>query len=114
MNLGLYISAYQKLQRSIEEAFAGLPAHSTLRRTMTAIGLTKVYACMGERDRSVEVAETLVPMMRQVNARMTDRWFTEYIQHDLLRVFPTDVRVQEFVTETYKRLPHLSGLRIYK
>jgi hypothetical protein len=41
---------------------------------------------------------------------MTGRWFTEYLQRDLLGVFPTDRDVYTFITDTYQELPQLGGI----
>lgn len=98
---------YIAARSHFEQALAEIPTQWTLRRAMTATGLTKAYAQMRERDKSLEVAENLVPLIQVINASMTNHWFTEYLQQDLLAIFPTDVRVHEFVTSAYQKLPHL-------
>ncbi|MBV9230286.1 MAG: tetratricopeptide repeat protein, partial [Chloroflexi bacterium] len=90
-----------------KESLTVLPEAWTLRRTMTSIGLIKAYAQMKERDQSLIVADKVVPMVQAINARVTNRWFNEYLHQDLLGTFPTDERVHTFVRDVYKRLPQL-------
>ena len=100
---------YKAALYNFESALVELPDQWTLRRTMTALGATKAYARMRERDKSLEVAENLIPMIRTINAKLINRWFSEYIQQDLLRIFPTDRGVRTFVTHTYQELPQLAS-----
>ncbi len=93
--------------RNFESALVELPEQWTLRRAMTALGLTKAYARIKERDKSLEIAQNLAPMIQTINAKMTNRWFAEYLQHDLLDLFPTDAHVRTFVSNTYQQLPQL-------
>lgn len=110
---GKYSLVTQKYASAIqhfEAALAELPEQWMLRRVMTAIGLTKAYAKIRERDSSLNIAKNLVPMLQTINASMTNRWFAEYLQNDLLDAFPTDALVHTFVTDTYLRLPQLARL----
>ncbi len=107
----LVTKSYTIAIRHFEEALAELPEQWTLRRTMTALGLTKAYARLKERDSSLAIAENLVSMVKIINARMTNRWFIEYLQQDLLGVFSTDVRVRAFVADTYRSFPQLTSVR---
>ena len=99
---------YMEALRNFEEALVKLPVQSTLRRAMTALGLTKSYSRIRERDKSLEIAENLVPMIQAINSKMTNRWFAEYLQQDLLYMFPTDKNVRAFVTRVYQKLPQLT------
>ncbi len=101
---------YKRAVCYFEEAFAQLPEQWILRRVMTAIGLSKAYARIRERDQSLMVAEQLIPMLRQVNAPMTNRWFAEYLQHDLPNAFPTDGPVKKFITQTNQKLPQITSI----
>ena len=93
--------------RHFENALTELPEEWTLRRAMTALGLAKAYACSRERNKSLEVAGNLMPMIQKIDAKMTNHWFAEYLQHDLLDTFPTDAHVRAFVSNTYQQIPQL-------
>ncbi len=101
---------YTTALRHFEASLVKLPVHSTLRRVVTTLGVTKAYARIRAREKSLEIAEQLVPMIQSINSRMTNRWFAEYLQCDLLDIFPTDKDVQTFVTRTYEMLPQLTSL----
>ena len=100
---------YSKAKNSFEKALKGLPDHWVLRRVMTAIGLAMALAHMRERKESIAVAEKLIPMVRTVDAQLTNRWFHEYLQQDLLGAFPADDQVHKFVADAYKQLPQLAS-----
>jgi transcriptional regulator with XRE-family HTH domain/tetratricopeptide (TPR) repeat protein len=99
---------YSIAMHYFREALAEIPEQWGLRRAMTGIGLMKAYARMKERNESLSIAEEFVPTIQTINAHMTNRWLTEYLQQDLLAVFPTDDPVQKFVARTYQRLPQLT------
>lgn len=95
-----------------EEALGALPEHWLLRRVMTATGLAMACARLGERDASLTLARELIPLLHTTNAPMTNRWFTDYLQQDLLARFPADGEVRGFVAATSQQfLPrtHLLG-----
>lgn len=100
---------YSKAKDSFEKALEQLPDHWVLRRTMTAIGLAMALAHMRERKESIAIAEKLLPMVKTVDAQLTNRWFHEYLQQDLLETFPTDNQVHKLVTDTYKQFPRLAS-----
>ena len=100
---------YTTALRNFEEALAKLPVSWTLRRAITTLGVTKAYARSREREKSVETAQNLVPMVQTINSKMTNRWFAEYLQQDLLDIFPTDRDVQAFVDHAYQKLPQLTS-----
>ncbi len=100
---------YTTALSNFEEALIKIPFLWTLRRAITALGLTKSYAHMREREKSLEIAENLVPMVQTINSKMTNRWFAEYLQQDLLGIFPTDKDVQTFVAYAYQKLPQLAS-----
>lgn len=101
---------YPAAKNSFDEALTELPEQWLLRRTMTATGLAMAYARMGERERSLSVAKDLTCPVKSIDAPMTNRWFTEYLQRDLLGVFPTDREVRRFVTDTHQQLPQQTSL----
>lgn len=106
----LHMRNYAAATSSFEEALTAVPEHWLLRRVMTATGLAMAYARMGERDCSLALARDVVPMIHSTNAQMTNRWFTAYLQQDLLGIFPTDTEVQSFVADTWQRLPQQTHL----
>ncbi len=93
-----------------EKALTELPEQWLLRRVITATGLAMAYARMGEQDSSLTIARDLVPLIRITNSQMTNRWFSNYLQQDLLGIFPTDREVQRFVADTNQQLPQLTSL----
>lgn len=95
---------YVTAKDCFEKALTDLPEQWLLRRIMTATGLAKACARMEERDLSLAVAKDLIPLVRTINVPMTNYWFTEYLQRDLLGIFPADKEIQEFVAETHKQL----------
>ncbi len=101
---------YAKAKDCFEKALHQLPDQWMLRRVMTAIGLAMAYAHLKERGESLALAETLVPMVQGIDATMTNRWFHQYLQRDLLGTFPTDEQTRTFVSKTYRQLPHLTRL----
>jgi tetratricopeptide (TPR) repeat protein/transcriptional regulator with XRE-family HTH domain len=105
----LKTGSYSKAKDSFEKALKQLPDHWVLRRTMTAIGLAMALAHMRERKESIAIAEQLLPMVKTVDAQLTNRWFHEYLQQDLLGTFPTDNQVHKLVTDTYKQFPRLAS-----
>lgn len=105
---------YQTAVQHFKGALAELPEHWIVRRTMTAIGLAMAYARMNERDNSLAVAKKLMPWLKTINAPMTIRWFIEYLQQDLLGMFPTEREVYTFVADTYRELPQLIGAASYR
>lgn len=95
-----------------EEALLALPDHWLLRRVMTATGLAMACARLGERDASLRLARELIPLLHTTNAPLTNRWFTGYLQQDLLRCFPADGEIQGFVAATSQQfLPQTHLLR---
>jgi hypothetical protein len=50
-----------------------------------------------------------MPMVKTVGAQLTNRWFHEYLQQDLVGTFPADDQVHKFVTDAYKQLPQLAS-----
>ncbi|MBA2677667.1 MAG: hypothetical protein H0U76_04625 [Ktedonobacteraceae bacterium] len=103
----LMTKGYTTALDHFQESLAVLPEMWILRRIMTSIGLMKAYARLKERDQSLILADEVAPMVQSINARMTTRWFNEYLQEDLLETFPTDERVRTFVRNTYQRFPQL-------
>jgi len=95
-----------------EEALLALPEHWLLRRVMTATGLAMACARLGARDASLTLAMKLIPLLHITNAPLTNRWFTDYLQQDLLGRFPADGEVRGFVAATSQQfLPRTHLLR---
>jgi tetratricopeptide (TPR) repeat protein len=101
---------YAAAKNCFEDALTELPEQWLLRRAMTATGLAMAYARLGERDSSLTVAKDLALPIKVIDAQMTNRWFTEYLQQDLLGIFPTDGEVQSFVAATRQQLPQQTSL----
>lgn len=101
LHLGNNVTA----KECFEEALASLPEQWVLRRVMTATGLAMAHARMGERDESIVNAQALVPLIQATNTPMTNRWFMQYLHHDLLGRFPTDSAIRAIVATTCQQHP---------
>jgi len=91
--MGDYTIAIHRCQEALQE----LPQGVLVRQTITLLPLAIAYARQREMDASLFVAEQAVPMLVAINAPMTTRHFSEYVQEDLLRIFPNEQRVRNFV-----------------
>ena len=101
---------YVTAKDCFEQALVTLPDQWLLRRTMTETGLAMACARMGERGLSLTSAKKLIPLITTTNAPMTNRWFAEYLQQDLLDTFPADSEIQEFVVDSCRQLPQGANL----
>ena len=97
-------SDYGAAKACFEEALLTLPQAWLLRRVMAATGLAMACARMGDRDTSLRLAKDLIPLIHTTNAPMTNRWFTDYLQQDLLGRFPSDNEIRGFVVDTCRQL----------
>jgi DNA-binding SARP family transcriptional activator len=95
---------YTAAKAYFEEALTEIPEQWLLRRTMTAMGLAMAYARLRERDCSLAIAKDLAIQVKTLDAQMTNQWFSDYLQQDLLEIFPTDKQVQIFVANTHQQL----------
>jgi transcriptional regulator with XRE-family HTH domain/tetratricopeptide (TPR) repeat protein len=101
---------YGRAQECFQQALREVPQQWIFRHAMIAIGLAMAYAGLRERDESLATAEQVVPMLKTINAPMTNRLYSEYLQQDLLGAFPTDTGVHSFVAETYQGFPQLTRI----
>ena len=53
-----------------------------------------------------------MPVIEAMHAPVINRLFVNYINRDLLELFPRDTKVQAFVNDIYHRLPHLNNATI--
>jgi transcriptional regulator with XRE-family HTH domain len=104
------ISRSQLLEIGIEEALLALPKQWFLRRAMTSIGLAMAYARLGQKHASLTIAKELIPLLKQTNAPLTNQWFTNYLQQDLLAEFHTDDEIQGFIVEECQQLSQQAHL----
>ncbi|MGH2496939.1 MAG: AfsR/SARP family transcriptional regulator [Ktedonobacteraceae bacterium] len=95
---------YTAAKTYLEEALTEIPEQWLLRRAMTAMGLAMAYARLRERDCSLAIAKDLALQIKTLDAQMTNQWFSDYLQQDLLKIFPTDKQVQNFVADTRQQL----------
>ncbi len=101
---------YKQAVPYLEEALAISPPHWLVRRAGILIPLAIVHARMGERDLSVQIAQQAMPVLVAMNAPMSNKHFADYLQQDLLGLFPRDEQIYTFVTETQHRLPQIAVL----
>jgi tetratricopeptide (TPR) repeat protein/transcriptional regulator with XRE-family HTH domain len=107
-NCAMINGDYATAARHFQEALDSLPHHWTLRHAITLVPLASAYAHIGERDKSLEVADKALPALTAMNATLMLQQFAEYIRHDLIEAYPGDPQVQAFVANTRQRLPQLS------
>jgi tetratricopeptide (TPR) repeat protein len=93
-----------------EEALAELPTNWVVRITGVSVPLAMAYARIGERDESLKVARKALPVIRTMNAPMSNKHFAEYIQKDLLALSSNDKTIQAFVQDVKRQLPHVAAL----
>ncbi len=103
----LMTNDYSTAIQHLEKALTRLPSDWILRHIITSVPLAIAYARKRERDASLAVAERVVPMIRTMDAQMTNGQFGKYIQQDLLGLFPNDPKVRAFVHGMSYQLPLL-------
>lgn len=97
--LSLMMDDCPKAIHYCNQALQMLPQDAIVRQVITLIPLIIAYARQREMDTSLHVAEKTVPMLVTVNAPMTNKQFREYMQEDLLRAYPNEQRVCNFVAD---------------
>ena len=107
-NCAMIHGDYATAARHFQDALDSLPKHWTLRHAITLVPLASAYARIGERDKSLEVADKAVPTLTAMNATLMLHQFADYIRHDLIEAYPGDPQVQAFVANTRQHLPQLS------
>lgn len=101
---------YRQAVFYLEESSTSSPPQWLVRRAGILIPLAIAYARMGERDMSLEVARQVVPVLISLNAPMSNRYFADYLQQDMLEFFPHDEQIHSFVSETQHKLPQIAAL----
>jgi hypothetical protein len=81
-----------------------------VRRAGILTPLAIAHARMGERELSLQIARQAVPVLVALNAPMSNKHFADYLQQDLLGVFPRDEQIHTFVSETQHQLPQIAAL----
>ena len=99
---------YRQATRYLEEALAANPPQWLVRQAGILIPLAIAYARRRERDVSLQVARQALPVLSALNAPMTNTQFADFLRRDLLGLFPHDVRIRTFVSETQRQLPQLA------
>ena len=107
-NCAMINGDYATATRHFQDALDSLPQHWTLRHAITLVPLASAYARIGEREKSLEVADKAVPTLTAMNATLMLQQFADYIRHDLIEAYPGDPQVKAFVANTRQRLPQLS------
>jgi len=106
----LHSGNYLTAKEHFEQALLALPKQWFLRRAMTSIGLAMAYARLGQKHASLTIAKESIPLLKQTNAPLTNQWFTNYLQQDLLATFHTDDEIQGFVVEECQQLSQQAHL----
>ena len=106
----LMAGEYQQAVEHLEAALAANPSHWLVRQAGILLPLSMAYARMRNRERTLSIAEQAIPVIRTVNAPMTNRHFLEYVKDDLVGRFPHERRIDTFLREAQQQLPHLPAL----
>jgi tetratricopeptide (TPR) repeat protein len=106
----LMAGEYQQAVDHLEEALAAHPPHWLVRQAGILIPLAMAYARKRDRERSLSIAEQAIPVIRTVNAPMTNTHFLEYLKVDVLGRFPQDSRMRTFLKEAHHHMPYLPAL----
>jgi len=106
----LMAGAYQQAVEHLEAALAANPSHWLVRQAGILLPLSMAYARMGNRERTLFIAAQAMPVIRTVNAPLTNMHFLEYVKGDLVGHFPHDRKIDAFLREAQQQLPHLPAL----
>lgn len=98
---------YQQAIDYLECASAANPPHWRMRHAGILIPLAIAYVRKKEREKSFSIAQQAIPIIGTLNAPMLNKHFLNYIQDDIMKGFPCDSNVQNFLTEIQQKLPHL-------
>jgi len=106
----LMASEYQQAVEHLEVALAANPSHWLVRQAGILLPLSMTYARMHNRERTLSIAEQAIPVIKTVNAPMTNTHFLAYVKDDLVGCFPQDRKIDAFLMEAKQQLPHLPVL----
>ncbi len=98
---------YQQAIDHLERALAANPPHWRVRHAGILTPLAIAYARNKEWEKSLSVAQQAIPIIATLKAPMTNKYFLNYIQDDILKSFPCDSKIHNFLTEIQQQLPHL-------
>ena len=94
----------------LEDALTTTPDQWLARQLGILIPLAMAYARMQEREKSLLTAQRAIPVIKAVNAPMTNNYFLEYVKGDLLGRFSQHKETQTFLTDTLKQLPQFASV----
>lgn len=105
-NCALISEDYSTASTRFEEALVELPPHWTMRHAVTLLPLAIAHARAGKLDASLAVAKKALPLLNILNAPILNQQFIEFVQSDLLRLFPNDART--FITANQHQFPQIT------
>lgn len=103
----LMAGEYQQAIDYLEEALTSNPPHWLVRQVGILTPLAIAYARAQKRERSLFIAQQMIPIIGSVNAPMTNNYFLEYVKGDILGRFTRDREIDAFLTEVHQQLPYL-------
>jgi len=106
----LMAGEYQQAIDHLEAALAANPSQWLVRQAGILLPLSMAYARMRNRERTLSIAGQAIPVIRTVNAPMTNTHFLAYVKEDLVGRFPHDWEIDSFLKEAQQQLPHLPAL----
>jgi hypothetical protein len=77
-----------------------------MRHAITLLPLAIAHARAGKLDASLAVAKKALPLLNILNAPIINQQFIEFVQSDLLRLFPNDART--FITANQHQFPQIT------
>ena len=100
LNLEDYLSAI----RYLEQALDTLPSGWLLRYAATSIPLAKALTRTGKVEQAITIARKTLPILTSAHARLLTGQFLNYLNDDLLTMFPHDTQCEALVVEAQQRL----------
>src|SRR6266487_2575673 len=99
----LMAGAYQQAVEYLEAALAVNPPHWLVRQAGIMLPLSMAYARMQNRERTLLIAAQALPVIRTVNAPLTNTHFLAYVKGDLVGHFPHDRKIDAFLKEAQQQ-----------
>jgi tetratricopeptide (TPR) repeat protein len=99
---------HEKAIRYYTDALAELPPHWLIRQAFTLVPLMVAYACIREKNISLDIASKATSIISSLNAPIINQQFAASVELGLLGAFPNDDSVLTFVAGLKHRLPALA------
>jgi len=98
---------HERAIRYYTDALAELPPNWLIRQAFTLVPLMVAYACIREKNISLDIAGKATSIISSLNAPIINQQFAASVELGLLGAFPNDDSVRTFVAGLKHRLPAL-------